>query len=109
MIGDKADLANARAQADLARGRLVATLGELQQRLHPRALMKEAWEELRERGTEMADDAIRSAKEKPGRTAAIAGAVALFLARKPIAHGVMSLLDRRHDETEPAPEGSDED
>ncbi len=92
MIGDKTDLANARARADLARARVARTLGEIQTRLHPRALMKEAWEEVREQGGELAAKAMRDVQEKPGRTAAIAGAVALFLAREPIMRGVKHLL-----------------
>ena len=100
MIGDKTDLANARARADAARTRLAGTLGRIQARLHPRALMKEAWEEVREQGGELAAKAMRDVQEKPGRTAAIAGAVALFLAREPIARGVKHLLGGADDDAE---------
>lgn len=98
MIGDKADLELARRRADIARRRLLATLGELRERLHPRALAGEAWDRVRDRGEDMAAEVIQGVKEKPGRTAAIAGALALFLARKPIAEGVRSLLAHGDDE-----------
>jgi hypothetical protein len=94
MIGDEADLELARRRAYLARRHLLRTLTEIRDRLHPRALAGEAWEKVRDRGEEMAAGAVRSVKEKPGRAAAIAGAVALFLARKPIADGVKALLAR---------------
>lgn len=94
MIGDEADLELARRRAYLARRHLLRTLTEIRDRLHPRALAGEAWEKVRDRGEEMAAGAVRSVKEKPARAAAIAGAVALFLARKPIADSVKALLVR---------------
>ncbi|MDX3885444.1 MAG: DUF3618 domain-containing protein [Sphingomonas sp.] len=114
MIGDEADIANARARAAAARARLGGTLGEIQARLNPKALAREAWDELREHGEELAAEALAAAKEKPARTAAIAGGVALFLARKPIVRGIMHLLAKRDEagtdeETAAAPNGSGED
>lgn len=107
MIGDEADLELARRRAYLARRHLTRTLTEIRDRLHPRVLAGEAWEKVRDRGEEMAAQAVRGVKEKPGRAAAVAGALALFLARKPIAKGVKSLLARGDDEeTDGAGNGS---
>ncbi len=109
MIGDEADLALARLRAELARKRLLGTLGDIRDRLNPRTLAEEAWESVRERGGEAAAEMVRTVREKPGRSAAIAGAIALFMARRPIARGVMSLLNRgNEDETDGAEDGSAE-
>lgn len=92
MIGDEADLGVARARADIARKKLAITLSEIQERLNPRVLIRDAWDEVRTHGGEVAQDAIKSVKERPGRAAAIGGALALLLARKPIANAIGGLL-----------------
>ena len=100
MSGDPADIAIARAKADAARARLMGTLGAIQSRLAPRNLAEDAWEKVRDRGGELAGKALQGAKQRPVRTAAIIGAIALFFARKPIIHGVAKLLNGEEDETD---------
>ncbi|WP_380879160.1 hypothetical protein ACFB49_20700 [Sphingomonas sp. DBB INV C78] len=100
MSADPAEIAIARANADAARARLMGTLGQIQSRLAPRNLAEDAWEKVRDHGGELAGKALQGAKEKPVRTAAIIGAVALFFARKPIIRGVTNLLNGDGDETD---------
>lgn len=95
MIGDEADLALARLRAQLARQRLLGTLGEIRDRLHPRTIAHDVWDTVRERGGDIAADVVDGVREKPGRAAAIAGLVALLMARKPIVSGVKSLLSKK--------------
>lgn len=100
MIGDEADIELARLRAQLARQRLLGTLGQIRGRLQPSALAADAWETIRDRGGDALVDVAESVKAKPGRAVAIAGLVALFLARRPIADGVRSLLQGHQDETD---------
>lgn len=101
MIGDEADLALARLRAQLARQRMLGTMSEIRDRLHPGTLVGEVLETVRERGEEIAADMVEGVKERPGRAAMFAGLAALFLARKPIASGVKSLLlGAKGDETD---------
>lgn len=98
MIGDSSDVAIARARAELARRKFAATLGEIQERLNPRVLIRDAWDEVRDQGGDLAAGAIKSVKDRPGRAAAIGGALALLLARKPIANAIGGLLLPNDDE-----------
>jgi hypothetical protein len=79
-----AEIIKARTEAELARRRLSATAGELQRRLSPGTLAGNAWEGVKDRSGELADDAVEAVKARPIAAGAALGAVLLFLARSPI-------------------------
>jgi hypothetical protein len=91
-------LALAERHSEAARQRLAHTLVEIQARLNPRALAREAAQELREAGEELARESVDAMRRHPLTLAGVAGAVALFLARRPL----RSLIARAEDATPPA-------
>jgi hypothetical protein len=86
------DLTRARREAALARRRLADTVGELQVRLKPGTLASNAWEGVKERGGDMAEDAVEAVKARPVPVAAALAAFGLFLARAPIRSAVSRLF-----------------
>ena len=92
------DIARAKTEAELARRRLMGTVGELQQRLKPGTIANNAWAGVRDRSTEMADDAVQAVKARPVAVSAALGAVTLFLARSPIKSAVSWLFSKKPDE-----------
>ena len=88
-------LAAARARAVAARERLDASIDHAKARLSPRTLAADAVETAKDKAV-AGIDAVR---ERPAAAAAVAGAVGLFLARKPL----LGLL-RRRDATPETPE-----
>lgn len=92
---DSVELAIAKSQAQTARQRLAGTLVELQARLNPKALAREAVQELKETGEEFARNGLDAVKRHPLTVGGIAAAIGLFLARRPI----RQLLDKHPDET----------
>ncbi len=78
------DLAAAQARSANARQRLSATLVELQARLKPKALVRDAVQELREAGHELTREGLEMARRHPLTLASIATGVGLFLARRPL-------------------------
>jgi len=99
MSDDEPSLAIAEQRSDAARRRLAATLVEIQGRLNPRALAREAAQELRETGEELAREGLDAVKRHPLTVAGVLTAVGLFLARRPL----RTLITRLPDET-PRPE-----
>ena len=99
MSDDEFSLVVAEARSEGARRQLAATLVAIQARLNPKALAREAVQELREAGQELAREGMDSVKRHPLTFAGVATAVGLFLARRPL----RSLIAKLPDETPPAP------
>lgn len=87
-----ADLTRARLEADSARARFFATAAELQERLRPGNLASNAWEGVKDKSGELADDAMQAVKGRPVIVSAALAAFTLFLARAPIKSAVTSLI-----------------
>ena len=83
------------AQANVAEAReaLIDTARELQQRLQPKTLAREAWESAKVKGTDMAEEAVDAVKRRPVATGGIIAAITMFLAREPIKDGVSKFYD----------------
>ncbi len=92
-------LALAAQRSEQARRRLAGTLVEIQARLNPKALAREAAQELREAGQELAREGMETVRRHPLTFAGVATAVGLFLARRPL----RTLIAKLPDETPPAP------
>jgi len=81
----QADVARAQEQAKAARERLLGSAHRLQERLKPSVLADDAWKAARDKGQEVAADAVRAVKQRPVVSSAAAVGLAAFIARKPIA------------------------
>lgn len=79
------ELIEAEAKARAAREALTQTLVTLQSRVTPRALAREALEEIRETGIEFGRAAVEAAKRNPGPLLAVAAAVVALFGRHRIA------------------------
>jgi hypothetical protein len=103
-----ADLVQARREAETARRRLTSTMNELQQRLKPATLATNAWEGVKDKSGELADDAVQAVKARPVVVSAVLAAFTLFLARAPIKSAVASLFSGDGEEPEALPLVQDE-
>jgi len=92
------EIVRAKREAELARRRLMTTVGELQERLKPATIANNAWEGVKDRSTELADDAVQAVKARPMVASAALGAVTLFLARSPLKSAASWLFARKPDE-----------
>ena len=81
---DSPEILAARADVEQAQARLVATLHELQQRIAPKTLARDAWDGAKSKGADMAEEAVDAVRRRPVAATGIVAAVALFLAREPL-------------------------
>ena len=81
----QADIARAEEQVAAAREKLLGSTHALQARLKPSVLADDAWKAAREKGQEVAADAVRAVRERPVISSAAAIGLAAFVARRPIA------------------------
>ncbi|MGN6820874.1 MAG: DUF3618 domain-containing protein [Sphingomonas sp.] len=79
------ELAKAEANSEQARQQLARTVVALQSRLKPSALARDAVEELKEVGGDMARSGIEAVKRNPLPAAGVAALLTAFVARKPLA------------------------
>ena len=94
MKAEPAEVAAARIEAQRCRSRLIATAEQLQQRLAPGRLTKDAWEGAKDKGADLAENAVDAVRARPLAATGVVAAIGLFLAREPlmdlagkIAHG----------------------
>ena len=81
----EADVARAEAKVAAAREKLLESTHALQERLSPAVLADGAWKAAREKGQEVAAEAVRAVKQRPIISSAAAFGLAAFVARRPIA------------------------
>jgi hypothetical protein len=90
----EADIARAREQVSAAREKLLGSTQALQSRLAPSMLADDAWKAARDKGQEVAAEAVRAVKQRPVISSAAAAGLVAFVARKPIAR-LFSMLRRK--------------
>ncbi|THD35131.1 MAG: DUF3618 domain-containing protein [Sphingomonas sp.] len=79
------ELARAEAQSAESRQQLANTVVALQSRLKPSALARDAIDELKEIGGDIAQAGVDTIKRNPVPTMGVVAAVTAFLVRKPLA------------------------
>ncbi len=92
-------VAQASADADLAKARLSTTLGAVKQRLHPRAMAQETVEHFKQKAADTAQASVEAVKARPSTAVGIAAAAVLLLFRKPI-FGAMRRLNKEKSNAE---------
>jgi ElaB/YqjD/DUF883 family membrane-anchored ribosome-binding protein len=92
------DIEVAKRDAEQARQRLASTSGALKARLKPSALANDAWSGVRDKSTELADEAVQAVKDRPLTASGVVAGLALFLARDSVWSTVRGLF-RREDES----------
>jgi hypothetical protein len=81
----EADIARAEKKVAETREKLLGSTHALQERLKPSVLADDAWKVAREKGQEVAAEAVRAVRRRPVVSSAAAVGLAAFIARKPIA------------------------
>ncbi len=83
-VTDSAEVAVARLAVERSRARLMGTAQELQDRLSPKTLAKGAWQGAKEKGADIAEDAVDAVKARPFAASGVVAAITMFLAREPL-------------------------
>lgn len=90
---DSAQIIAARAEVDRSRARVMDTAHELQERLSPKVLAKGAWQGAKEKGADLAEDAVDAVRARPLKATGIVAAIAMFLAREPLFDLAAKMVD----------------
>ena len=74
----------ARIEVERSRAQMLDTAKELQQRLQPGKLTRDAWQSAKEKGADIAEDAVDAVRKRPYAAGGAVAALALFIAREPV-------------------------
>lgn len=80
-------------EVDRRRAKLTATLQELLQQMQPHRLMQEAWEKAKDKGADLAEDAVDAVRARPLAATGVVAAITMFLAREPLIDLAGKLVD----------------
>lgn len=67
---------------DRARAKMIATLQEISGQLQPHRLMEEAWEKAKDKGADLAENAVDAVRARPLAATGVVAAITMFLARE---------------------------
>ena len=90
---DTPEIAAARIETERSRARVMATAHELQERLKPGTLARDAWEGAKVKGADLAEEAVDAVKARPYAATGVLAAIAMFLAREPLIDLAGKLVD----------------
>ena len=102
-MSDTPEVAAARIETVRTRARLMDTAHRLQARLSPSTLARGAWQGAKEKGADLAENAVDAVRKRPLTATGVVAAIALFLAREPLKDLAEKLVDSV------SGKGSDED
>ena len=86
-------------KVDHARRKLIGTLQQLTRQFEPHRLMQEAWEKAKDKGADLAEEAVDAVRARPlAATGVVAGIVA-FLAREPLIKAAGKLVGGKKTKT----------
>lgn len=94
-------LEQAQMEVEQAKKRLASTAGALRYRLKPGTLVNNAWDGVRDKGSEMADGAIQAVKDRPVTTSGVVAAVLIFLGRDQLWRFASGLFSGRGEPDDP--------
>lgn len=90
---DSPKVAGARIAVERTRAALLETVHELQARLQPKTLASEAWEKAKNKGADLAEDAVDAVRARPVAVGGVVAAIAMFLAREPLKAATVKFYD----------------
>lgn len=71
-------------RVERARTQLIGTLHELSRQVQPHRIIEEAWEKAKDKGADLAENAVDAVSKRPVAAGAVIAGVVAFLAREPL-------------------------
>jgi hypothetical protein len=96
-------VAAAQIEVERSRAQLLGTAKELQKRLEPGKLTRDAWQSAKEKGADAVEDAVDAVRKRPYAAGGAVAALALFIAREPVKELLGKLTDAMTSKSAPKP------
>lgn len=83
----------ARIEVERTKGALLDTASRLLERFQPHNLVEDIWEQAKNKGADLAEDAVDAVAKRPVAVGSAVAALAMFLARDPLKKATVKLYD----------------
>jgi hypothetical protein len=93
-MSDDPHIVAAKQEVERSRARLFGTAHALQGRLSPTTLARDAWEGAKDKGANLAEEAVDAVRARPIAATGVVAAIAMFIAREPLMGLGGRLVDR---------------
>ena len=90
---DPPKVAAARIAVERAKGALRDTISQLMERFQPHNLVEDIWEQAKNKGADLAEDAVDAVAKRPVAVGGVVAALAMFLARDPLKKATVKFYD----------------
>ena len=98
---DAPKVAAAQIEVERTKAALLETAGELVDRFQPHNLASDLWEQAKNKGADLAEEAVDAVKSRPVAVGGVLAALTMFLAREPIKDAVGNLYGAMTSSKEP--------
>jgi hypothetical protein len=92
-VTEPAKVSAARIEVERTKGALLDTIGELMERFQPQNLVSDIWEQAKNKGADLAEDAVDAVAKRPVAVGGVVAALAMFLARDPLKKATVKFYD----------------
>lgn len=86
-------VSGARIEVERARAALLDTVNRLLERFQPHNLVDDLWESAKNKGADLAEDAVDAVAKRPVAIGSVVAALAMFLARDPLKKATVKFYD----------------
>ena len=90
---DEPKVSAARIEVERTRAALVDTANRLIERFQPHNLVDDIWEQAKNKGADLAEDAVEAVARRPVAVGGVIAALAMFLAREPLKKATVKFYD----------------
>ena len=86
-------ISGARIEVERTRAALLDTANRLLERFQPHNLVDDIWEQAKNKGADLAEDAVDAVAKRPVAVGGVVAALAMFLARDPLKKATVKFYD----------------
>jgi len=86
-------VSGARIEVERAKAALLDTASRLIERFQPHNLVEDIWEQAKNKGADLAEDAVDAVAKRPVAIGSVVAALAMFLARDPLKKATVKFYD----------------
>ena len=101
---DTPKIVAATIEVERTRAALIETVRALQTRFEPQKVVNEVWEKAKNKGADLAEEAVDAVKSRPVAVGGVIAALTMFLAREPIKDAAVKIYDAMTSKDEPKPD-----